>query len=473
MKSRSHLIAIRRDSNKPSHTRHTSTMCASFPTRKLFRSCSWVVRVLKTLVISAIVFLLLEARWTIVQKQPVTTLVRSIAQRFPLTLMNQDLRPYFKIDRKVKNVNCFKLITNDSAEHYLARILELEHTAKFSKRKMRYFSKLDNSSACSDFIAKSGYIMDSLTSEEEEFPLAYSIVMFKDQQQTEMLLRAIYRPQNYYCIHLDKKSHFFVKRDMVAIANCFPNVFIASQFVNVIWGGFTLLKAEMACLGDLWKYKKWKYFINLTGQEFPLKTNYELVKILRSVEGANFVGALRNRYKRWWIRAGRPPHGLTVFKGSGHVVINRDFVDFCLHTQIGQDFLNWTRNIDHSFEFYFNTLNHNTQLGIPGSFNFTGRGGDFFKKPLMTRVKIWEDSPNKERCKVWQRSICILGLEQLPMLASSREFFANKFQFSRVSYYTQQCLDELIYNRTRAEYLGETDFDTRYYTNLWQYKYKI
>jgi hypothetical protein len=37
------------------------------------------------------------------------------------------------------------------------------------------------------------------------------------------------------------------------------------------------------------KYKKWKYFINLTGQEFPLKTNQEIVKILKSYKGANDV----------------------------------------------------------------------------------------------------------------------------------------------------------------------------------------
>jgi hypothetical protein len=43
---------------------------------------------------------------------------------------------------------------------------------------------------------------------------------------------------------------------------------------------------------ELWKrHKTWKYFINLTGQEFPLKTNYELVKILQAYNGANDVEA--------------------------------------------------------------------------------------------------------------------------------------------------------------------------------------
>ena len=32
-----------------------------------------------------------------------------------------------------------------------------------------------------------------------------------------------------------------------------------------------------------------RYFINLTGQEFPLKTNGEIVEILRALNGSNIV----------------------------------------------------------------------------------------------------------------------------------------------------------------------------------------
>ena len=43
------------------------------------------------------------------------------------------------------------------------------------------------------------------------------------------------------------------------------------------------------------KRKKWKYFINLTGQEFPLKTNYEIVQILKAYKGANNEEGTRAR----------------------------------------------------------------------------------------------------------------------------------------------------------------------------------
>ena len=43
-------------------------------------------------------------------------------------------------------------------------------------------------------------------------------------------------------------------------------------------------------MAALWRMRsKWRYFINLTGQEFPLKTNKELVKILKAYRGANDI----------------------------------------------------------------------------------------------------------------------------------------------------------------------------------------
>ena len=49
---------------------------------------------------------------------------------------------------------------------------------------------------------------------------------------------------------------------------------------------------------DLWKSTKWRYHIDLTGQEFPLKTNNEIVHILKSLSGAN---ALEGSIKRFVI----------------------------------------------------------------------------------------------------------------------------------------------------------------------------
>ena len=56
---------------------------------------------------------------------------------------------------------------------------------------------------CSSFKTERGYTKNPVSQEELEFPLAFNILFHKDFEQVEYLLRTIYRPQNWYCLHLD------------------------------------------------------------------------------------------------------------------------------------------------------------------------------------------------------------------------------------------------------------------------------
>ena len=195
---------------------------------------------------------------------------------------------YFLQDRNVKDVNC-KLIIDGNQK-------EIRKANKFGKRSLMRQENLSDGDYinmtrnCSKFIQRRGYIMSELTQEEAEFPIAYSILMFKDVEQVEHLLRTIYRPQHIYCIHVDKKSALSIYRAMKAITSCFNNVFISAKRVRVTWGYFEVLEPDLNCMEELLqRHKKWKYFINLTGQEFPLRTNYELVRILKAYDGANDI----------------------------------------------------------------------------------------------------------------------------------------------------------------------------------------
>ncbi|GFR85004.1 beta-1,3-galactosyl-O-glycosyl-glycoprotein beta-1,6-N-acetylglucosaminyltransferase [Elysia marginata] len=198
---------------------------------------------------------------------------------------------------------------------------------------------------CQAFKRTRGYIMSPLTREEGEFPIAFSIVAFKDVEMVERLLRILYRPQNRYCIHVDSKADVEFYSALKAVAACFPgNVRMSSRRVDVRWGTFTVLEPELICMQDLWDMdnnfnlnagtsqnsvrneqqnkKKWKYFINLTGQEFPLKTNFELVQILKTFKGANHEEGTRKRANgdRW---QSTPPHGIIPTKGGVHTLLNR------------------------------------------------------------------------------------------------------------------------------------------------------
>ena len=183
----------------------------------------------------------------------------------------------------VRASNCAKLIIEDKSEQKKASIYQ-KNCPKIVISDKEIYSEALN---CSKFLSDRRYIRNPISEKEKKFPIAYSILLFKDVEQFERLLRAIYRPQNFYCIHVDKKSEKSVQDAVGAIVECLENVFMAPKQFDVQWGTFSVLEPELSCMSELLKYKKWKYFINLTGQEFPLKTNWEIVKILKIFNGSN------------------------------------------------------------------------------------------------------------------------------------------------------------------------------------------
>ena len=180
---------------------------------------------------------------------------------------------------------CLEMITSKSSSFSLASAYTKQNPKEIITPTM-YIKMTKN---CEGFTKRRGYwkSYDTLTDKEKHFPVAFGIVMYTDVELFERLLRAIYRPHNYYCIHVDSKSNSNIKHAVAGIAACFDNVILSSKSYAVKWGTISVLNAELICMGDLWKYKKWKYFINLTGQEFPLRTNSELVQILESLNGYN------------------------------------------------------------------------------------------------------------------------------------------------------------------------------------------
>ena len=129
-----------------------------------------------------------------------------------------------------------------------------------------YIEKTKN---CAGFIKDRGYITSSLSQLEEDFPLAYSIVAYKETEAVERLLRAVYRPQNVYCIHVDAKSSDAFYAAVSGVAACFSNVFMAPKRIDVKYGMFPVLETDLMCMRKLYEEKaNWRYFINLTGKVY-------------------------------------------------------------------------------------------------------------------------------------------------------------------------------------------------------------
>jgi len=152
------------------------------------------------------------------------------------------------------------------------------------------------SADCDCFRSRRGYFaVADTTPEERAFPIAFSLLAYENFEQTERLLRLVYRPHNAYCIHVDQKSSPAMHAGMEAVASCLPNVVIARPAVSVTWGEISVVQAEMLCIGYLLAHPavKWKYYVNLVSRDLPLRTNEELVKILNAYDGANDIDGTR------------------------------------------------------------------------------------------------------------------------------------------------------------------------------------
>jgi hypothetical protein len=294
------------------------------------------------------------------------------------------------------------------------------------------------------------------------------VLVFKDVEMFERLLRAIYRPQNVYCVHIDLSAKKIVHSVIKAIVKCFNNAFISPKLVDVVHRQFSVLEADLYCMEALLAFSKtWQYFINLTGQEFPLKSNLAIVRILKILNGANSImGSVRQRVNLRFAEAEELPVNVTLTKGSVHIVASRAYVDYVINNDAAKQFLQWTRRTQVPDETYFSSLNHSPQLKVPGS--YLGEPETFAgNNILISRYKNWWGTgPDSYPCfGKWANGICIFGVGDLPRLAVRFELFANKFHLDYQSE-AYDCLEELLYNRTRRELDGLEQLDVAFYEKL-------
>lgn len=292
-----------------------------------------------------------------------------------------------------------------------------------------------------------------ISTEELTYPLAFTILVHTSLQQFEFLLRTIYRPYNHYCIHVDSKSPPSFYQSIIFRSKCVRNIYVLEQRLNVSWGRFTVLEAEHLCQRELLKRSdQWKYYFNLANTDIPLKTNFELVKILKLYNNQNDITSLlyRSQLRQKNDRVNRTlPSSikLPLFKGEFHVLLTREAMEY-IHrdSRVADlyDYLNGTMVPD---EHYYSIINR--WKTTPG---FYPNDHDLSQNSFMTRYKIWADRPESILCRGgFVRGICVFNHADLWHLATSPHFFANKIFFDR-DQITPYCLTEYMNLRDNMKY---------------------
>lgn len=119
--------------------------------------------------------------------------------------------------------------------------------------------------------------------------IAYFILVHRYPNQFKRLFKTIYDPKNYYLVHVDKRAGRDLYQEVLNFLTDFPNSqLLKSQ--NVVWGGYSMVDVELRGIRKLLKISaKWDFFINLSGQDFPLKPQSIIEDFLRQNKGKSFI----------------------------------------------------------------------------------------------------------------------------------------------------------------------------------------
>ena len=210
--------------------------------------------------------------------------------------------------------------------------------------------------------------------------IAYLILLHRYPNQFKRLFKAIYHPSNYYMIHVDKRSGIELQTELQDFLSDYPNAFMLKS-EKAIWGGYSLVDAEIRGMKELLKMGlKWEFFINLSAQDFPLKSQAYIHNFLSHHNGKDFLKVANQRTVRpdtihrvedYFTESGdqvicepilkRPfLRGVTPYIGNQWMILSRKFCEFVSDNPEVDRFKEFYRNTLIADEGFFQTVIMNT-----------------------------------------------------------------------------------------------------------------
>lgn len=248
--------------------------------------------------------------------------------------------------------------------------------------------------------------------------------------QFKRLFEAIYEKDNHYLIHIDKKAEKELGTEVESYLKDFENVYILKS-ENVIWGGYSMVQAELDGINFLLNIDAhWDYFINLSGQDYPLKSQKIIREFLTSNNGKNYIKIANqktirpetmNRIENYFDEVDDKISPLTYerefmkdvtpYIGGQWMILSRDCCSFICTSSEVKKFENYYKNTLIADESFFQTVLMNA--------NFAGQIINDDKRAI-----IWiPDGDIKLRPKTF-------AADDLGFLTAGSNLFARKFDDS-------------------------------------------
>ncbi len=117
--------------------------------------------------------------------------------------------------------------------------------------------------------------------------LAYLIMLHDRPAQALRLLRAIYRPQHHYVIHVDRRAPRRIPATMDEAIGGLANVRRTPSRICT-YAGWGMVATQLAAIRDALEIN-WDYFINLSAQDYPLRSQEEIASELAAYGGRSLL----------------------------------------------------------------------------------------------------------------------------------------------------------------------------------------
>lgn len=273
--------------------------------------------------------------------------------------------------------------------------------------------------------------------------IAYFILVHRLPNQFKRLFRSIYDSENHYLIHIDKKASDGLKDEIELFLKPFANTYIM-QSENVVWGGYSMVQAEL----DGMKYlldidAQWHYFINLSGQDYPLKSQKIIRQFLSDNQGKNYLKIANqlltrpetmNRIDNYFEELENSISAITHKRAFMKDVIPHIGGQWMMLTRNCCEFICNSSEVERFKEFYFNTLIADESFfqTVLMNTSFDGLLVDDDKRAI-----IWiPDGDVKLRPKTFT-------IEDIDFLHAGENLFARKFDDN---------IDNIIIDELKSHY---------------------
>ncbi|MCC3374060.1 beta-1,6-N-acetylglucosaminyltransferase [Cohnella sp. REN36] len=197
-------------------------------------------------------------------------------------------------------------------------------------------------------------------------------------------INAIYDPWNVYLLHIDVKAGESYKQMVEQAFANFGNIRIMASR-DIAWGAWTQVDIQLEAIIELLSQCDWDYFVNMSGLDYPLKSQAYIKEYLR-VHPSNYIhvvdepeghryAAERFRYdldeEGNLIRGEEKPMfaesfpGMQSHFGSGWFILTRSFCEYLVTHEQPKRIADYYKHCLMSDESYFQTVMMNSGDRFP------------------------------------------------------------------------------------------------------------